>query len=112
MNEIILNPTPAPQSPRGVYIPSDIQDCFRELDKLLPADLREKIHSSEEASLTGQHFGLGIWLRNNWGLWLEQSRLTQYFTSLGVHDADSASSLILASYWRYLNGRPLNCPGR
>ena len=77
------------------------------MDKLLPADLREKIRSEEAADLFQQHFGLGRWLRNNWGLWLEGSHLTQYFTSLGVYDADSASSLILASYWRYLNNLPI-----
>jgi hypothetical protein len=110
MDEIELTPTPDPHSPNGVYIPTDIQDCFQELDRLIPANIREKIRIREEADLTQNHFDLGIWMRNNWGLWLGHSRLKQYFDSLGVHDADSISSLILASYWRYLNGRPIELP--
>jgi hypothetical protein len=43
-------------------------------------------------------------------LWSTWSRLKQYFDSLGVHEADSISSLILASYWHYLNGRPVELP--
>jgi hypothetical protein len=37
------------------------------------------------------------------GVWSEWSQMKQYFASQGVQDADSASSLILVSYWRYLN---------
>lgn len=77
---------------------------------MLPASLLGKIRFCEEADLIQQHFGLGMWMRNNWGLWSTWSRLKQYFDSLGVHEADSASSLILASYWRYLNGRPVELP--
>ena len=107
MEEIGFTPTPDPHSPSGVYIPADIQDCFRELDRMLPASLLASFRVCEEADLIQQHFGLGMWMRNNWGLWSAWSRLKQYFDSLGVYEADSASSLILASYWHYLNGRPI-----
>lgn len=56
------------------------------------------------------HFGPGMWMRNNWGLWSDQSRLKQYFDSGGVYAADSISSLIVTSYWRYLNGCPIELP--
>ncbi|MCJ7434938.1 MAG: hypothetical protein MUO77_15760 [Anaerolineales bacterium] len=98
-----VNPTPDPNSPTGIYIPSDLQGCFRELDSMLPASMREDIRASEEASLARHHFGLGMWMRNNWGLWSEGSPLKQYFDGQGIHEADDASSMILTSYWRYLN---------
>lgn len=107
MNEIEFTPTPDSQSPSGVYIPSDIQDCFRELDVMLPTSLIECIRVGDESDLIEQHFGLGMWMRSNWGLWSDWSRLKQYFDNLGVNSADSISSLILASYWRYLNGCPI-----
>ena len=103
MDEIELTPTPDPDSPTGVYIPSDLQDCFRELDSMLSAGELEGIRGCEEINLIQHHFGLGTWMRNNWGLWSERSQLKQYFVSQGVQDADSASCLILVSYWRYLN---------
>ena len=110
MAEIEFTPTSDPHSPTGVYIPSDLEDCFDELDRILPVSLLASIRSCEEEGLILGVFGVGMWLRNNRGLWLEQSRMKQYFDHLGVREADSAPSLILASYWRYLNGRPIELP--
>ena len=110
MDGFTLTPTLDPLSPTGVYIPANLEDCFLELDKMLPARLQERLRSASEIDLSDHHFGLGLWMRNNWRLWSASSRLRQYFVQLGVHHADSISSLILASYWRYLNGRPLELP--
>lgn len=41
MDEFTLTPTLDPHSPTGVYIPTDLPDCFAELDKMLPPTLRE-----------------------------------------------------------------------
>ena len=110
MNDTEYGPTLDPNSATGVYIPVDIQDCFYELDKMLPDELIERIRGCEEGDLSQHHFGLAIWMRNHWGLWSEKSRLKQYFEGLGIHEADSASSLLIASYWRYLNNLPLELP--
>ncbi len=67
MNDTITSTTD-PNSPTSVYIPSDLQGCFRELDNMLPASMRENICAREEANLVRYHFGLGMWIRNNWGL--------------------------------------------
>jgi hypothetical protein len=98
-----ITPTPDPNSPTSFYIPFDLQGCFRELDSVLPASMREDIRACEEADLVRHHFGLGMWMRNNWGLWSAESPLKQYFDRQEIHDADDASSAILASYWKYLN---------
>ena len=55
---------------------------------------------------------LGMWMRNNWGLWNQEARLTLYFDILGIQDADDVSSFILVSYWESLNGKPINIPRR
>ena len=112
MTENEITPNPDPNSPTGVYIPSDIQDCFQELDKMLTPSVRESFRTSDESGLFKYHFGLGMWIRNNWGLWIEDSRLKQYFDSLGGIHADDVSSLIITSYWNYLNGRPIELPKR
>lgn len=92
--------------PIGSYIPADIADCFRELDSILPAGTIAKIRDCDEAYLALHHFGLSMWMRNNWGLWSADSRLKRYFEGLGVDHADSASSIILTAYWHYLNKQP------
>jgi hypothetical protein len=108
MNDPELTPTLDPNSPTGIYIPADLDDCFRELDNMLPAVRIAGIRECEEVYLVLHHFGLSAWMRNNWGLWLQPSRLKRYFDGLGVFQADSASSIILAAYWHYLNGRPVD----
>ena len=101
-----ITPTPDPNSPTSFYIPTDLQGCFQELDSMLTASMREDICSCEKIDLVRHHFGLGIWMRNNWGLWSEGSPLKQYFDCQEIHDADDASRAILAAYWQYLNQKP------
>ena len=45
-------------------------------------------------------------MRNDWGLW-GGSPLARYFNRLGVFHPDDISGIILTSFWRHLNGRPI-----
>lgn len=103
-----FTPTPDPGSPAGVYVPADLGDCFRELDSMLSSSTIAEIRDCDEAYLVLHHFGLSMWMRNNWGLWSADSRLKRYFDGRGVDQADSASSIILTAYWHYLNGHPVD----
>lgn len=104
--DVKINATKDEKSPTGVYIPTDLDDCFKELKKMLPADLVEKMKSGTEKNMIKYHFGLGRWMRNNWGLW-SQSRLREYFKKLGLAHPDDMSSVVLNSFWRHLNKKPL-----
>jgi hypothetical protein len=86
-----------------VYIPSDMQDCFKQLDKLLSSADKQSFASTSENSLDKYHMGLGLWIRNNWGLW-KGSRLSNHFNKLGVFHPDDMSGIIIRFYHRYLNG--------
>lgn len=110
MTDYDLTPTPDKNSPTGIYIPSDLEDCFRELNRALPAGMIDEIKTCSEGDLSMQHFGLGMWMRNNWGLWKMEFRLAQYCSKIGFWDADDASSMIIESFWRHLNGRPIDIP--
>ncbi len=104
--EIKINATKDKKSPTGVYIPTDLEECFKELSKMLPAPEVEKMKNGPEKDMINHHFGLGRWMRNNWGLW-SQSRLQEYFHKLGLRHPDDMSSVILTSFWRHLNNQPL-----
>ncbi len=85
----------------GVYIPKNIEECFIELNKLLkPKDI-EQI-KKEGGGL--YHFGLGMWLRNNWGLW-GGSRLQVYLKERGEWHPDDMSGTILDFYRDWLNDK-------
>ena len=108
---VVLLPFPAPaqqsETPQEtVYIPQDLDDCFVQLEKLLsPQDLATLRDRSED-DMIRYHFGLGMWMRNNWGLW-GGSRLAGWFNERGIFHPDDMSGIILDSFWRHLNDRPI-----
>ena len=88
----------------GVYIPRNIEDCFSQLDSILAFKNRRGIIAQpNRESMSKYHFGLGMWLRNNWGLW-SGSRLERYFYARGVYHPDNMSGVILEYYYDYLHG--------
>ena len=88
----------------GVYIPKDLNDCFKEMDSLFAKELKGEIKSKTENDFTtNSHFGFGLWIRNNWALW-KGSRLSDFFNSKGISHPDDMSGIILTSYHRKLNG--------
>ncbi|HEX8284610.1 MAG TPA: DUF6794 domain-containing protein [Pyrinomonadaceae bacterium] len=82
----------------GVYVPKNLGECFVELDKkLTEVDKKEMRAQPGREAMILYHFGLGMWMRNNWGLW-GGSRLQKYFTDRGVKDPEEMSSVILYHY--------------
>ena len=91
-----------------VYIPMDLPDCMRQLDSILTQENKELIRSlGEKDFLSRTHFALGMWIRNNWGLWAG-SRLATYFDKQGIHHPDDMSSVILRCYYHYVKGEKVN----
>jgi hypothetical protein len=87
----------------GVYIPANLGECFVELDKKLSeVDKKEMRALPKREDMIRYHFSLGLWMRNNWGLW-RGSRLQKYFRDRGVLHPDEMSSVILYHYYDWLN---------
>ncbi len=85
-----------------VYIPMDLDDCCVQLDQLLSEEDKEFIKGlPKEDILKHLHFGLGMWIRNNWGLW-GGSRLQKYLFDISDHP-DGMSSIILEYYYDWLH---------
>lgn len=101
-----VNPTQDAAAPFGVYVPVDLNDTFKELSRMLHPKLIERIKSGAENDLYQYHLGLGMWMRNNWALW-KGSRLSEWFNQKGIHEPDEMSGIILDSFWRHLNSRPI-----
>jgi len=94
-----------------IYIPTDLEDCFAELHRMLSPEEVEKMQSGTERDMIRYHHGFGTWLRNNWGLW-GGSRLAKWFNAQGVNHADDMSTIILMSFWRHLNDQPIELDGQ
>ena len=85
----------------GVYIPKDIDEAVDSLDVIISSE--DKRHITDSLSLDDFrarcHFGLGMWMRNNWGLW-GGSRLQRYFLDRKVTHPDDMSDQILKTYYK------------
>jgi hypothetical protein len=93
---------------RGMYIPFDLDNCLKYLDSIWSDSIKIIAKSySEDRFVGGAHLGVGMWMRNSWGLW-NGSRLKKYFNDMEIHGADNMSNIILTSYHRHLNGKPVN----
>lgn len=88
------------------YIPKDLDECFVELKKLLSEADQVEFRDKAEDDVTDYHHGLGRWLRNNWGLWAGE-RLAIWFNERGITHPDDMSGIILDSFWRHLNDKPI-----
>lgn len=85
----------------------NLDDCFVELEKLMGEEELKKFKSLEgkEASGYGWPF-FQMGLRNTWGL-NGKNVLVKYFNQMGIRDSRNMSEMIMAMYWRKLNGLPL-----
>lgn len=102
-----LSKTVKPPEPKKLDpVPANLEECFAALEKMLKKEDLEALRKGTERDMYKHHLGLGMGLRNSWGLW-GGSPLAQYFGGLGIHHPDDMSGIILTSFWRHLNGKPL-----
>lgn len=59
------------------------------------------LNGSDSVSM---HFGMGMGLRNSWGLW-HNSKIAQYLYSRGVTHPDHMSGVIITSFINYMQGK-------
>jgi len=88
--------------PDTTHIPIDLNGCIAQLDKIIPDSNKARIATmTEDQFSAGTHMNLGLWMRNNWGLW-KGSQLSRFFNAKGIYHPDDMSGIILDSYYRYL----------
>ena len=91
----------------GVYIPKDLNDCFRELDKALDEEVKADFMLLADAEADRRsHNTLGKWIAHRWSL-TEGSRLSHYFNQMKVPHPDYMIGIIITSYHRYLHKKEL-----
>lgn len=106
------------------YAPETLDECYAYLDKFLQD--KEVFKSCSDDQVTAiAHHGLGRWLRNQWHLWWSEKfaegalsekdslypqtkpELKKYFESLGITHPDDMSGIVILSYHRKLNNKPI-----
>lgn len=90
--------------------PTTLEECFEQLQ--LKLDLGEltkfrSLQPDKDGFILGYRFNLGLMMRNSWGLWIGRNKLCKYFHSLGIYHADDMSTIIINSFHRILNDKPI-----
>ncbi len=104
--DAVTQASPKGEEKEPAYIPQNLEECFVELNKVLSKEDIETFKNKKEEEIVDYHFGLGMWMRNNWGLW-KGSRLAKYFNNMGIFHPDDMSSIILNSFHRHLNNKEI-----
>jgi len=66
----------------------------------------------EEFSGPWAHFGLGMWVRNNLGLWDKESPLAKYFCSIGIGHPDDMWGILSDCIVRKFRNEPFDLEGQ
>ncbi len=59
-----------------------------------------------DTNLASINHSTGMWLRNNYGLW-SRTCLVDFFWSKGIFHPEDMAAILLTSYHRYLNAKPI-----
>jgi len=88
-------------------IPFGLRSTINKIDKSLNDTVKYDFKLAPENVATSKHhFGLGLGIRNSEGLW-SGSLLKTYFKINGIKHPDDMSGIILTTYHRELNNRPI-----
>jgi hypothetical protein len=94
-------PKPATAEPAGEEAPppKTLEEAHQQLEKLFGKDELAKIDAMKsEEEMIMYHFGLGMGMRNSWGLW-GGGPLAEHMNKLGFHHPDDMSGVILETFW-------------
>ena len=92
----------------GETVPNTLDEAFAALDQLLPPEDRHAFKmATEEKAITRGHMAIGLYIRNEW-FRSGKSKLSGKLREAGARSLDDASSMVLTSYWRHLNSKPIN----
>jgi hypothetical protein len=79
--------------------PATLEEAHCLLERQLPQEELAKIDAMKsEDEMIEYHFGLGMGMRNGWGLWAG-SPLAQHMRKLGFAHPDDMSGVILETFW-------------
>ena len=91
--------------------PKTVEEAVDRLKRELTPEQQREIASMSERELMRLHFGLGMWIREHFGLWHEPSELLDRMLDaedidIFALDPDGASAHIIRAFWKHLQDTP------
>lgn len=100
------------QAKEEVPPPKTLAEAHQQLENLLSKDELIKMDAMRsEDEMIRYHFGLGMGMRNNWGLW-RGGPLVEHMNKLGFHHPDDMSGVILHTFWCRRHKKDFRLPER
>lgn len=85
--------------------PTTLAEAHAQLARILPREELERIDAMKsEDEMVRYHMGLGMGLRNGWGLW-KGGALASHLRELGFTHPDDMSATILETFWCRRHGQ-------
>ena len=78
-----------------------LQDCFLQLEKIVPTPLQHQFISKPYSILTQYHFSIGMLIRNTF--LYEDNRLYSILSNSGIDNPDDMSDLIMHLFYLHLH---------
>lgn len=94
--------------------PTTLDDAVTLLLSTLSEEEKESLRATPREELILYHFSLGLYIRNQFGLWQGNDELLRscypevadpYLREIVMHDPDGASSRIIEALWERVRGR-------
>ena len=79
--------------------PQTIEEAVIALKNMAGAKLTEALKMDVDKFVGSCHANIGMWIRNNWGLWAETGPLHADLKSKGFIHADDMSGVILRAFY-------------
>ena len=100
-------------------LPDNLDEAIEILKDFYSSKLDEIKSLTEDSFSSSSHFGAGTFIRDSWFLWWhenhgykswpkEKPKLIEFFNNLNIYHGDDISSIILISFHRSLNNKPIN----
>jgi len=83
--------------------PKNLLDCI----KLLLKEDFGKFKDCDEKDILYYHHTTGRKIRNDYDIWNKESELHKWFNSIGINHPDDMSGIILITFHRILNRKPV-----
>lgn len=93
-------------------IPTTLDEAVDIIVSSMPAITRAGWIASKGGYAAQLHHGYGTSLRNDWGLWFNETALAKWFLSKGIWHGDDRSSCILDAVYARLKGLPFSIEAR
>lgn len=81
-------------------MPATVDEAVSCLADTLPAESLDQLKALAEKDIINTHFGLGMYVRNHFGLWNRESRIMQDAKQrFNITDEDDVSAEIIRLLW-------------